>query len=95
MGRLIGRLLFLVNCFLLPAAAYSLLWWATSKSTLNGLGFALWLRFSNEDLLNVERFSLLALCFQFGVPPLLGLTGLLWGRWWLRRRDRDAGAAAN
>jgi len=81
----------LAASFLVPAIGYALLWQVTAPDTLRQLGYRLWLRDSADDLVTAERMLVISAAYEFVVPVLVGVVGLVWGwRRWGPSRQRSA-----
>jgi len=85
-----SRLAAAAASFLGPALAYVLIWQLTADDTLRQLGYQLWLRNSTDDLVVARRMVAITAVYEFVVPVLVGVAGLLWWRWWRRRSQRSA-----
>jgi len=89
MNSRIKRIALMVVFFFIPIILYKFIWSLTGPDTVSHLAFNFWIQASVEDELNLLRIQFIQFFFGYGLPFLLGVTGLFWGRLWLSKRNRE------
>ncbi len=80
------KILALILATLLPIVVYFIAWSVFKQNVLNRIGYSLWIYGSTEDHLNLVRMMWVGTVFNVLLPLLIGITGVFWGRHFLKRK---------
>ena len=83
----VKRIALQIAAFVLPAAAYALVWHWTGPDTLDRIGYAFFVYGSLDETVNAIRINTIGAFFLVMMPVLVGLVGLGWARVFIRRRS--------